>query len=281
MSDFEPAAPDGARVGAIWTAAQINTSVAHPARMYDYYLGGKDNYEVDREAAEAFLAVLPEGRTMARANRAFLGRAVRFLAAAGIRQFLDIGTGIPGPGNTNEVAHTVAPDARIVYVDNDPIVITHARALLAGTDAGRTTVINADLRDPESILGHPEVNTVLDFTQPVAVLLVAVLHFIKDSEDPQGIVEKFKAVMPPGSYLAITQATADFEPERANMAASGGYRQASAPLIPRSRDEVDALFAGLEYVEPGLVQIPYWRPDGDLAPNAERVWIYGGVGRKN
>src|SRR5258708_2548962 len=162
-----------------WTPASIDTGVAHPARMYDYYLGGKDNYQVDRDAAEEVLAVAPEGRDMAKANRAFLGRTVRYLAGQGIKQFLDIGTGIPGPGNTNDVAHSVQPGARVVYVDNDPIVLTHAGALLARHDPKRTTVIRADLRDPDSILEHPEALAVLDFDQPVAVLLVAVLHFIK------------------------------------------------------------------------------------------------------
>jgi hypothetical protein len=278
MSDIEFETGDDRLVGA-WTAAEIDTSVAHPARMYDYYLGGKDNYEVDREAAEAFLKVLPEGRVIARANRAFLGRAVRFLATAGIHQFLDIGTGIPGPGNTNEVAHGVAPQARIVYVDNDPIVITHARALLARADPNRTAVTYADLREPESILTHPDVHAVIDFTQPVAVLLVGVLHFIKDSEDPWGIVAQLKDAVAPGSYLAITHATADFDPERANKAATN-YKRASAPLVPRGRDEVDTMFSGFEYVEPGLVQLPWWHPDGEVASDADAIWVYGGVGHK-
>jgi trans-aconitate methyltransferase len=260
-------------------SAQIDTSVAHPARMYDYYLGGKDNYEVDRETAERFLKVLPEGRAMARANRAFLGRVVRMLAAQGIRQFLDIGTGIPGPGNTNDVAHEVAPDARIVYVDNDPIVITHARALLARPGPGLTTVIQADLREPETILEHPEVRRVLDFSEPVAVLMVAVLNFIRDTEDPQGVVDRVKAELAPGSYLAITQPTADFDPERANAAADK-YKQASAPLVLRSRAQLDAFFAGFDYVEPGLVQIASWHPDGPPPEDADKIWIYGGVGRK-
>jgi hypothetical protein len=279
MSDLEPP-PYGDMSEEAWTAAQIDTNVAHPARMYDYYLGGHDNYEVDREAAEAFLAILPDGRAIARANRAFLGRAVRFLAGEGIRQFLDIGTGLPGPGNTGQVAQSVAPDASIVYVDNDPIVITHARALLDNADADRTTVVFADLRDPDSILNHPAVRTVLDFNRPVAVLLVGVLHFIRDSEDPCGLVDKLKGSMAPGSYLAITHATADFDPERATMAASR-YERASAPLVPRSRPEVDALFSGMEYVEPGLVQLPQWRPEAEVPLNADRIWVYGAVGRKD
>lgn len=277
VEEAQGAAPGGE----VWEtpSAQIDTTVAHPARMYDYYLGGKDNYEVDRETAERFLQVLPEGRAMARANRAFLGRVVRMLAAQGIRQFLDIGTGIPGPGNTNEVAHEVAPDARIVYVDNDPIVITHARALLAHPDAGLTTVVHADLREPASILENPDVQRVLDFDQPVAVLMVAVLNFIRDTEDPEGIVDRIKSVLAPGSYLAITQPTADFDAERANAAAAK-YKQASAPLVLRTRAQMDKFFTGFDYVEPGLVQISSWRPDGPPPEDAERIWIYGGVGRK-
>ena len=279
MTDLEPPAHGGPAVSA-WTTAQIDTTVAHPARMYDYYLGGQDHYKVDREAAEAIVAMVPEMRAGARANRAFLGRAVRFLATAGVRQFLDIGTGLPGPDNTGQVAHSVAPDAHVVYMDNDPIVITHARALLAKADAGRTAVTFADLRDPESILGHPEVNAVLDFTKPVAVLLVAVLHFIRDSEDPQGIVKTLMAAMAPGSYLAITHATADFHPGSANGETSL-YEHASAPLVLRSRGQVDALFAGLEYVEPGLVPVSHWRPHDAAPPEADPISVYGGIGRKN
>jgi hypothetical protein len=262
-----------------WAPANIDTSVAHPARMYDYYLGGKDNYQVDRDAAEEVLAILPEGRAMARANRAFLGRAVRLLAGSGIRQFLDIGTGIPGPGNTNDVAHAVAPDARVVYVDNDPIVLTHASALLARHDPKRTTVIQADLREPESILDHPDVRTVLDFGRPVAVLLIAVLHFVKDQEDPFGAVERIKAQLPSGSYLAVSHGTADFEPDRATSAVQG-YDRATAPFVLRRHQDVARFFDGFEMLEPGLVQIPWWRPDGPVEPGAEGIWIYGGVGRK-
>ena len=280
MSDLQPPTHDDL-VANSWTPAQIDTTVAHPARMYDYYLGGQDHYKVDREAAEAVTAIVPEIRAGARANRAFLGRAVRFLATAGVRQFLDIGTGLPGPNNTNQVAHSIAPDARIVYVDNDPIVVTHARALLAKADAGRTAVAFADLRDPETILGHPEVSGALDFTQPVAVLLLAVLHFIRDSEDPRGIVERLMAAMAPGSYLAITHATADLYPAPADRV-TGLYEQASvAPLVLRSRDQVDPLFAGLDYVEPGLVQASRWRPDGEVPSDADRTSIYGGIGRKS
>lgn len=259
--------------------AEFSTQVAHPARMYDYYLGGKTNFAADREAADQVLAVLPEGRDMAVANRAFLGRAVRFLGGAGIRQFIDIGTGIPSPGNTNEIARAHAPGARVVYVDNDPIVFAHAQALLAGHDDGATTVVQADLRAPADILENPELRQVIDFGQPVAVLLVAVLHFIRDSEAPADIVARLKEAMAPGSYLVISHGTQDFNPERAAHAVSF-YEKASAPFVLRREDEVAALFDGVQMVEPGLVRLPLWRPDGELPDNAERVWLYAGVGRK-
>ncbi|NUP49139.1 MAG: SAM-dependent methyltransferase [Catenulispora sp.] len=263
-----------------WTPTEIDTSVAHPARMYDYYLGGKDNYAADREAAEKVLAILPEGRAMALANRAFLGRAVRYLAGVGIRQFLDIGTGIPGPGSTSETAHTVAPDARIVYVDNDPIVLTHARALLAGDRPGLTTVVQADLRSPGDILDHPEVRRVLDFDEPVAVLLVAVLHFIKTDEDPAGIVERLKQHLAPGSYLVVSHGTGDFDPDRSE-AAVRGYDKATAPFVLRDHKEVAGFFDGLDLVEPGVVQLPWWRPDGEVPEDSDRIWLYAGVGHKS
>ena len=262
-----------------WGPAEIDTSVAHPARMYNYYLGGKDNYAADREAAEKVLAVLPEGRAMALANRAFLGRAVRFLAEAGIRQFLDIGTGIPGPGSTSETAHAVAPDARIVYVDNDPIVLAHSRALLASDRPGLTTVVQADLRTPAGILEHPEVRAVLDFDQPIAVLLVAVLHFIKPAEDPAGIVELIKQRLAPGSYVAVSHGTGDFDPERSE-AAVRGYDSATAPFVLRGHKEIEGFFDGREVVEPGVVQLPWWRPEGDVPEDSDRIWLYAGVGRK-
>lgn len=257
----------------------INTNVAHPARMYDYYLGGKDNYQVDRDAAEEVLAVLPESRDMARANRAFLGRTVRYLARHGICQFLDIGTGIPGPDNTNDIAHALQPEARVVYADNDPIVLTHASALLARHDPRHITVIEANLRDPESIIQHPGAQAVLDFDKPIGVLLVAVLHFIQDDERPHELVERLKRVLVPGSYLVVSHGTADFDLERSN-AAVASYNQAGAPLAPRSLREVTQFFDGLELIEPGVVQIPWWQPDGEVGEDSEQIWIYGGIGYK-
>jgi hypothetical protein len=259
---------------------EIDVSVAHPARMYDYYLSGKTHFAADREAAGKVLAVLPEGRDMAIANRAFLGRVVRFLASQGISQFLDIGTGIPSPGSTSDVLRDLNPAARVVYVDNDPIVIAHARALLAGS--GPVSVVPGDLRKPADLLAAPAVRDVLDFSRPMAILLVAVLHFIRDQEDPERIVGQLKEAMPAGSYLAISHGTQDFSPQRAS-AAVRGYDQASAPFVLRSRERVAGLLSGLELVEPGLVQLPFWRPDGDGGDGADpsKIWLHAAVGRKN
>jgi S-adenosyl methyltransferase len=264
-----------------FATSEIDTSRPHPARMYDAYLGGKDNYPVDREAVRQILRDFPEARAIALANRAFLQRAVRFLAGqAGIRQFLDIGTGIPSAGNVHEVAGQAAADARVVYVDNDPIVHVHANALLTGS--GNTAIVLADLRDPGAIVAHPRVRDMIDFTQPVAVLLIAILHFITDEEDPAAIVATLRDAFAPGSFLALSHATADFHPPGAVGQAVAVYENATAPFVPRSLDQVAAFFDGFDLAEPGLVQAPLWRPDGrrprpkDLA----KIGIYAGVGRK-
>lgn len=256
---------------------QFDISVAHPARMYDYYLGGKTHFAADRAAANNVLEILPEGRDMAIANRGFLGRAVRFLADAGIDQFLDIGTGIPSPGSTSEVVHPVNPDARVVYVDNDPIVVAHARALLR--DGRSVSVVHGDLREPGALLSAPGVKTALDWQRPMAVLLVAVLHFIRDAEQPERIVQVLKDAVPSGSYLVISHGTQDFNPERAT-AAVRGYDQATAPFVLRTRDQVEHLFDGLDMAEPGLVPVPFWRPDGDDKSDPSKIWLYAGVARK-
>ncbi len=258
--------------------ADLDTSVAHPARVYDYWLGGKDNFAADREAAERVLAVTPGLRFRVRANRAFLGRATRYLAAeAGIRQFLDIGTGIPTAENTHEVAQRAAPDSRVVYVDNDPVVLLHAQALLRSTAEGATDYLQADLRDPGTILEHAA--TVLDFGQPVAVMLLGVLHLIQDSEDPWGIVARLMAAAPAGSYLTISHPAIDIH--RAQADAQRVYNErVSTPQTLRTRDQVAAFFTGLELVEPGLVQVHQWRPDpDDFAPEGV-VSAHGGVARR-
>jgi hypothetical protein len=257
--------------------SEIDISVAHPARMYDYYLGGKTHFAADRAAADRVLAILPEGRDMAIANRAFLARAARFLAREGITQFLDIGTGIPSPGNTSEVLGDISPGARVVFVDNDPIVITHTRALLR--DGGLASVVHRDLRDVDSLLADPGIKDALDFGRPIAVLLVAVLHFIRDQEEPARIVQALRDAMPPGSYLVISHGTQDFNPARAT-AAVRGYDQAAAPFALRSREDIERFFDGLDMVEPGVVQLPFWRQEGDIEGDPSKIWLYAGVGRK-
>ena len=270
-------AEDGAGAPAARIAG-LDTSVAHPARVYDYWLGGKDNFAADREAAERVLAVTPGLRFRVRANRAFLGRATRYLAAdAGIRQFLDIGTGIPTGDNTHEVAQREAPDSRVVYVDNDPIVLLHAQALLRSTPQGATDYLQADLRDPDAIMDRAA--SVLDFSQPVAVMLLGVLHLIQDSEDPWGIVAQLMAAVPPGSYLAISHPAIDIHHAQADAQRVYNER-VSTPQTLRTRDQVARFFTGLELVEPGLVQVHQWRPDpGDFAPEGV-VSAHGAVARK-
>ncbi|HEY9525140.1 MAG TPA: SAM-dependent methyltransferase [Thermopolyspora sp.] len=256
----------------------IDTSIPHPARIYDYWLGGKDNYQADRKVAEAAIAATPGVVTGARENRAFLGRAVRFLAGQGVTQFLDIGTGIPAVGHTHEVAQSVDPAARVVYVDNDPIVMTHSRALLRGTPEGMTTCIEADLRDPRSILTHPHTLATLDFSRPVAVIIVGTLMHIRDEDDPWRTVRQFADATCPGSYLAITHLTADFEPEKMTALADS-YNTGPLFFTNRTRAEVLRFFEGFEFVDPGLVWTSEWRPDRPIPPDAI-PGSYGAVGRK-
>jgi len=256
----------------------IDISVAHPARVYDYWLGGKDNFAADRIAGDRVLAATPGLRYRVRANRAFLGRAVRFLAAeAGIRQFLDLGTGIPSADNTHEVAQRAARDSRVVYVDNDPIVLRHAQALMRGTPEGATSYIAADLRDPAPVLRQAA--SVLDFCQPVAVMLLGVLHLVSDAEDPWGLVATLMDGVPQGSYLVISHPALDIS--EAQAAGQRAYNQhVATPQTLRTRDQVARFFAGLELVPPGLVQVHQWRPDpGDAAPEGT-VSAHGGVARK-
>jgi trans-aconitate methyltransferase len=259
---------------------EIDSTVAHPARMYNYFLGGRDNYEADRVAARRVAAIIPGIQEMARANRAFLGRAVRFAAEQGIRQFLDIGTGLPAPGNTTDVARQIDPDAQVVYVDNDPIVLSHARAMLAKGDPLHTTVIRADLRDPDAILNDPQIRAALDFGQPIAVLLVAVLHFIPDNDDPAAIVHRLMERMAPGSCVVISHGTGDFDPKKAAEAVNT-YAQTGAQIVARSKQEIERFFDELELVEPGVVQVPWWHPDTEIPQEAAEVWWYGAVARKS
>jgi hypothetical protein len=259
----------------------INTDVAHPARVYDYWLGGKDNFPADRALAEHIMEAIPTMRTMAAANRAFLSRAVRYLAEeAGIRQFLDIGTGIPTSPNVHEVAQAIAPDSRVVYVDNDPIVLAHARALLTSQEAGETSFIGADLQQPKSILDHPTLTSTLDLSQPVAVMLVAVLMYFRDTDNPNPfeMVATLLEAMPPGSYLAITHPTADFNPEAMGGAVAAAERS-GVTLVPRNQAETEEFFAGLDVVDPGVTPVLSWRPD--KPPDDPRsAYYWAGIARK-
>ncbi|MEU8198404.1 SAM-dependent methyltransferase [Microbispora amethystogenes] len=263
-------------------ASRINTSIPHPARVYDYLLGGKDNFAADREAAEQLMKMSPGTREGVQAHRAFLRRAVGYLAAeAGITQFLDIGTGIPTQGNTHEVAQEANPQARVAYVDNDPIVLVHGRALLRGSVAGATTVIEADLREPETILSHPEVREVIDFTRPVGVILAGVLHFIRDDEEPYALVERFKEAVPPGSHLLLSHITLDFAPKVDREEFTKPYDNSTAPMVPRTLAEVLPFFDGWRVIDPGLVEVVRWRPDDgfEYIPGGH-AWAYGGVAIK-
>jgi hypothetical protein len=250
--------------------------------MYDYYLGGKDNFAVDREAAEQVLTAAPEVRILAKENRAFLGRAVRFLAAeAGIRQFIDVGAGLPTQGNVHEVAQDVDRAARVIYVDDDPIVRAHGAALLADNDT--TAVIGADMRRPRQILDHPDVRRLIRFDEPVAVLFVSVLHFITDEEDPYGIVAAFRDAVVPGSYLAVSHITPPERNAQAADRAAGVYakKKATSPAVLRSPKEIMSLFDGYELVEPDLVYLPQWRPNlPEAVRDPDSVWMLAGVGRK-
>jgi S-adenosyl methyltransferase len=256
----------------------FDTSVAHVARVYDYWLGGKDNFAVDRAAGEQAIAAYPDIVHSVRANRAFLARTVRYLAAeAGIRQFLDIGTGIPTANNTHEVAQSAAPGCRVVYVDNDPIVLAHARALLTSGPAGVTAYIDADLRDTRKILAVA--SQTLDFSRPVAVVLMAIMHLIGDGDDPYGTVAKLIGAVPPGSYLAMSHIASDIEPEALGKAKERVSRLALVEQTYRTHAEVMQFFDGLEMVQPGLVRVQEWRPGSEIEAKSPAA-LWGGVGRK-
>jgi trans-aconitate methyltransferase len=256
---------------------------AHGARIYDYVLGGKDNYALDREAAEAAMQAWPGLRTSMRSNRAFMQRAGRFLVdECGVRQFLDIGTGIPTSPNLHEVVQGIASDARIVYTDNDPIVLAHARALMTSTREGRTAYVHADLRDPEVILAAPQLRATLDLDKPVALLAIAVLHFIEDDGEAITVLGQLLDALPAGSYLAVSTGTADFDPEPL-AGVVRAYEANGEVMRLRTRAQVERFFDGLELLEPGVVQAHKWRPD-DLARGLVRtdtdVAMYCGVARK-
>jgi hypothetical protein len=260
----------------------IDTSRPHPARMYDYYIGGKNHFAADRAVADRALASWPAGRIGLRENRRFLGRAVRYLAAeAGVRQFLDIGSGLPTTNNVHEIAQAVDPASRVVYVDNDPMVLAHARALLASAPEGRTAYIQADLRSPLDILTAPATRSVLDFSRPVALVLVAVLHFLGEEDKPEAVISTLLDALPSGSYLAASHVTMEHDPG----GIAGGqraYREAGLTMHVRDSDEFASLaFSGLELVPPGVVLVSEWRPDTRAPrPTPAEVSIYGGLARK-
>jgi hypothetical protein len=257
----------------------IDSTVPHSARIWNYWLGGKDNYAVDRMAGEQTIAVLPEIVDIARASRGYLARVVSYLAGdAGIRQFLDIGTGLPTANNTHEVAQKVAPESRVVYVDNDPMVLTHARALLTGSAEGATDYIEADARDVEVIL-HSAAAT-LDFTRPVGITMLGILPFIGDDDEAQGGVRRLLAAVPAGSYLAVTHSTSEVSGERVTEAVRRWNAVAPTPYTLRSPAQIAAFFEGLELVEPGLVPCPRWRPDPEDADSARDMDEYCALGRK-
>jgi len=257
----------------------FDARVAHPARVYDYWLGGKDNFEADRIAGEETIAAYPAIRASARANRAFLARSVRYLAAeAGVRQFLDIGTGLPTASNTHEVAQSMAPESRIVYVDNDPLVLSHARALLTSSPEGVTAYLDADLRDTDQIL--EQAADTLDFTEPVAIMLLAILHYIPDLGEAQRIVARLIRAVPPGSYLTISHAASDISPEEmAEMIRRMNEHLAEGNHVGRTREVVAQFFDGLDVLEPGVVKITQWRPES-LVEAEGPTSLWGGVARK-
>ncbi|MFH9657433.1 SAM-dependent methyltransferase [Streptomyces sp. NPDC017248] len=263
-----------------WAPRSIDITVPSVSRIYDYYLGGSHNFEVDREAARRTLEFLPGLPKTMQANRAFMRRAVRFAAGEGITQFLDIGSGIPTFGNVHEVAQAAAPGARVVYVDHDPVAVAHSEAVLAGNDDA--DVIAADLRKPREILASPRLERLIDLNRPVALLLVAILHFVDDADDPYGAVAELREALAPGSLLILTHASYEGIPLPAERAegAVDVYKDIRNPLIMRSREEIARFFEGYDMVAPGLVQMPHWRPDS--APQDEDPYAFSGfagVGR--
>ncbi|MGW5053621.1 SAM-dependent methyltransferase [Actinokineospora sp. NPDC004072] len=265
-----------------WVPQSVDVSVPSMARTYDYLLGGAHNFATDRELAAHVEKVMPDARSAARVSRAFLGRAVQFMVGQGIRQFLDIGSGIPTVANVHEVAQAAAPECRVVYVDKDPIAVAHSELMLEGNDLA--TIVHADMRDPDSILDHPQTRALLDFDQPIGLLMLMMLHWVPDDEDPWALMARYRGALAPGSHLAITHVTADHQDERLSEVTDLIKESRSADqLTERPRAQVLDLFGEFELVEPGLVGCAAWRPAGrgDVSDTAEmNMVIYGGVGRK-
>ncbi len=264
-----------------WVPPGVDTSKANIARVYDYWLGGTNNFLADQDAARALIAVEPNARAMARANRGFLGRAVRFLAASGIRQFIDVGSGIPTERNVHEVAQEAAPGSRVVYADVDEVVVAHSRVLLENN--ADVTVIQADLRHPEAILEAPETKQLIDFDKPVGLLLVAVLHFIPDHENPWGIVASLRDALAPGSYLVLSHASTEtMSDEFARVAKKVYEGRVAASSNIRPRAGIERFFDGYDLLDPGLVLLPEWRPDPseEMPGDPAKLWMLAGVGRR-
>ncbi|GAB2970940.1 SAM-dependent methyltransferase [Saccharothrix stipae] len=261
-----------------WVPDEVDTGLPSAARLYDYLLGGGHNFAVDRELAERFLRAQPNARTIARLNRAFLRRAVLHLVDAGVRQFLDLGSGIPTVGNVHEIARKAAPGSRVVYVDYEDIAVAHSLMILAHDDL--TTVLQEDMTDPAAVLDGARATGLIDFAEPVGVLAVGVFHFVPPERDPAGVLAAYRDAVAPGSYLALSQFTSDLQPdEMAGIVAV--MRPSANPMFPRTHAEITALFDGFDLVEPGVVALPRWRPEeGAVDEDADRAGIFAGVGRK-
>ncbi len=255
----------------------VETDKPSVARLYDFFLGGHHNYAADRELGRKLLQAEPNARYIVKENRAFLGRAVSYLTQAGISQFIDLGSGIPTQENVHEIAQRGNSESRVVYVDNDSGVIAHSRHLLRGNPL--VSIINADLRNPAAIVTHPEVGRLIDFSQPVGLLMVTVLHFVPDTQDPYGIVSRFAQALAPGSFLVISHATRDSSPDTATKVEEL-YQNAATSAHTRTAEEIGRFFTGFEMVEPGLVYLPQWRQDGPEPDHPEQAWFFAGVGRK-
>src|SRR5690606_11178238 len=263
-----------------WAPEGIDLERPSAARIYDYALGGLHNFAVDREAARAIFAAMPDLPLLMQANRAFLRRAVQYLVGAGVRQFLDLGSGIPTVGNVHEVAQQIAPETRVMYVDIDPVAASHSRAVLADND--RASVIQNDLRQPEHILTHPEVRKLLDFDQPIGLLLLAVLQFVSPEENPAGIVARYRDALPSGSYLVISQPTRDARSDEGDQVGKLIHLQATEQFYYADRATFATYFTGWELIPPGIVWVPQWHPDSpdDVDEHPERSMVYVGAGRK-
>ncbi|TWP44744.1 hypothetical protein FKR81_40925 [Lentzea tibetensis] len=260
-----------------WVPEGVDTGLPSAARLYDYLLGGGHNFAADRALAEKFLKAQPNGRTIARLNRAFLRRAVLFLMDQGIRQFLDLGSGIPTVGNVHEIAQKADPEARVVYVDFEDVAVAHSRLILEGDE--RATIIQEDMTDPAAVLAAAQRSGLIDFSQPVGVLTVGVFHFVAPEKDPASIVAAYRDAVVPGSHLAFSQFTQDLQPEE--MAGVVEVMKKSMnPMFPRTKQEITALFDGFEITEPGIVPLPLWRPDSENDDDPDKAGIYAAVGRK-